>query len=82
MTLLKEVCAEPAETARLLLAGHEPAISELASLLIGGGNLEVPTACTIRIDLDKEDWASVTSGSGSLAWLIPPRLLTDGDLEL
>jgi len=82
LTLLKEVCAEPAGTQRLLLTGHEPALSEFASLLIGGGELEVPTACMIRIDLEGESWAGVAYGSGSLIWVVPPRLLTDGDLEL
>jgi phosphohistidine phosphatase len=79
--VLEEARAEPDATGRLLLAGHEPTWSELASLLVGGGALRVPTAALVRIDFDVEKWSDVAYGRGLLAWLIPPKLFTEGDFD-
>jgi phosphohistidine phosphatase len=57
----------------LLLTGHEPTFSELASRLIGNAVLRVPTATMIRIDFNCEDWSQVDFGHGELRWLLPPR---------
>jgi phosphohistidine phosphatase len=60
---------------RLLLVGHEPTWSELASLLIGGGHLKLPTAAVARIDFDVDGWAEVDAHAGTLAWVMTPKLL-------
>ena len=80
--ILEEIRSESDEAERLLLVGHEPAWSSLASRLIGGGTIAVPTGCALRIDFDASSWKDVEFGAGKLAWLVPPRLLTDGDIEL
>jgi len=59
----------------LLLVGHEPTWSELASALIGGGHVKLPTAALARIDFDVESWAEVEFGAGILIWVVTPKLL-------
>jgi len=66
---------------RLLITGHEPALSGLASKLIGEARLRFPTACMARIDLDVDAWSDVEPGSGELRWLMPPKLLTKSDIR-
>jgi phosphohistidine phosphatase len=68
--------AEPNTTTRLLLVGHEPASSETASLLVGGGSHRLPTAGVAAIELDVTHWDQVEPGCGHLLYLIPPRLLS------
>jgi len=80
--VLSEILVEPDTTERLLLVGHEPTWSELASRLIGGGALVIPTGCAARVDFDVPSWRDVAFGKGKLAWLLPPRLFTDGDFNL
>lgn len=80
--VLEEIRQEPDATETLLLVGHEPAWSHLASRLIGGGTVAVPTGCALRIDLDVSSWKDVDFGGGKLAWLLPPRLFTDGEIAL
>lgn len=69
------------EAGTVLLAGHEPTWSTLASLLIGGGALRMPTAAVAAIEFDAERWAEVDHGRGRLLWLIVPRLLDELDRE-
>lgn len=59
----------------LLVVGHEPTGSDLASRLIGGGRIEIPTAALLRIDFDAERWSEVGYGEGGLVWMLTPRLL-------
>lgn len=61
---------------KLLITGHEPALSGLAGRLIGEAQLRFPTGCMARIDLDVNDWTEAVPGSGELRWLMPPKLLT------
>ena len=58
----------------LLLVGHEPTWSSLASILTGGGYVRVATATAVGINLGVTRWAAVEPGYGELAWLLPPRL--------
>lgn len=59
----------------LLVVGHEPAFSRLASVLIGGGNLRLPTAGLVCIRFGCDEWSQVEPGKGELAWLVTPKLL-------
>lgn len=59
----------------LLLAGHEPTWSSLAGQLIGQGSLKVVTATLVRIDFFHERWRDINPGTGTLVWMLPPRLL-------
>ncbi len=81
--------ADPAQVVRLiqeqpdsgdtlLLAGHEPTFSETASLLIGGGSLEFPTAAVACIEFEVERWADVRPAAGTLVWLLTPKVVGEG----
>ena len=74
--LLREIRRQPSSTELLLVVGHEPTSSETASLLIGGGRVRMPTGALARIDFDADvtTWAGVGPGTGSLSWLLVPRL--------
>jgi len=63
------------ECERLLLAGHEPTWSMLAGQLVGDGRLRFPTAALARIDLAVGRWREVGPGTGTLHWLVTPKLL-------
>lgn len=63
------------EAACLLLTGHEPTWSDLASLLIGDAVVRVPTACMLKVDFSVDSWQQVAAGGGELRWLLPPKLV-------
>lgn len=79
--VLAEVRRQPDEAQTLLLAGHEPTWSALVSLLIGGGEIRLPTAAVAAIEFDTDAWESVGPGKGRLLWLVVPRLLENLELE-
>jgi len=58
----------------VLFAGHEPTWSDLTSKLIGGGNIRVPSATMMKINLPVEHWSEVEFAIGKLAWLLRPSL--------
>lgn len=70
--LIREV---PDDVNVLMLVGHEPTTSETLSVLIGGGDIRVPTGAVACVDLDIEHWADATAGMGLLQWLVTPKLL-------
>lgn len=63
------------EVDSVLLTGHEPVWSELAGELIGRAHVRFPTAAMIRIDFASANWRDVKPGSGTLMWMVTPRLL-------
>ncbi len=65
----------PEGAASVLLAGHQPTWSMAAGELIGGGNLIVPTACLMAIDLEIGRWEDADWGRGELRFMVTPRLL-------
>ncbi len=69
-----------AEVTRLVLVGHEPGWSTTAGVLIGGGRVRMRTGCAAAIDLPS--WKLAEPGRGELAWMLAPRLFTDGTWEL
>jgi phosphohistidine phosphatase len=72
---LAEIRAEDSAAELLCVVGHEPTSSELASLLIGGGRIDVPTGAALRIDFaEGMPWGDLAPGSGQLAWMLVPRL--------
>lgn len=58
----------------LLLAGHEPTLSEAIGRLTGGA-VEMPTAALACLDLAVDAWAEVGWGDGTLRWLVLPETL-------
>jgi phosphohistidine phosphatase len=75
----------PANTASLLLIGHNPGLESLALLLAGVGPLrselaiKYPTATLAEIALPVANWTEVRGGDGALRRFIRPR---DLDPEL
>ncbi len=73
-TLLKSLHAEGPRR-DILLVGHEPDLSELASLLLDGAArkafVKMKKAAFCRIDLE----GVPEPGRGRLAYLLPPRIL-------
>ena len=76
--ILEVVRACPDSAQTVLLAGHEPAWSQLAGALIGGAQIRLPTAAVARIDLPADSWREAAFGAGVLNWLITPKLLKRG----
>ena len=63
------------ELPSVMIIGHEPTTSVLASLLIGGASISVPTGTCSRIDLYIENWGDVRAGCGTLEWHVTPKIL-------
>ncbi|MGO4387069.1 histidine phosphatase family protein [Microvirga sp. 2YAF29] len=83
LTVLHEV--EDART--VLMIGHNPGFEDLASLLIGEGDMEgilrlgskYPTAGLAVIDFEHESWSQVTRKSGRLERFVTPKSLGNGE---
>ena len=70
----------PPPSIRVLVVGHEPAWSETASVLIGGGELRMPTGALAGLEVLVRSWEALAPGTCRLHWLLPPKLFTDGRL--
>lgn len=66
----------------VMLVGHEPAWSGLASFLIDGGNLRFPTACMARIEFKINSWQVLKPGLGELRWLLQPGFFLKGAFKI
>jgi phosphohistidine phosphatase len=77
--VLPLIQSTPKTVQTLLLVGHEPTWSTLAALLIGGGQLCIPTAAMVRLDFAVESWSQVDYGIGKLVWLLQPRFFIGGE---
>lgn len=73
--VLEELQATKNEVQTVMIVGHEPALSTVASQLLGSANISLPPCTCVRIDTDEDDWQEVRFGSGVLRWMIPPKLL-------
>ncbi len=84
LTVLQEV--EP-EVRTLMMIGHNPGFEDLASFLIGEGDMEgilrlgskYPTAGLAVIDFSVETWAEVTRKSGRLERFATPKSIGAGE---
>jgi phosphohistidine phosphatase len=59
----------------LMVVGHETAMSETTSLIIGQGDLRFPTAAIACMELEIRRWKDAAPGCGRLIFFLPPRLL-------
>jgi phosphohistidine phosphatase len=73
--LMHELHAQPDEVRVLLAVGHEPTWSDAITAFTGGHHVRFPTAAMARIDFDIDAWVDVLPGSGTLAWLVTPKLV-------
>lgn len=77
--LLDSIAAAPNECDHLLVVGHNPGMEELVAALCSGdgGRLGVamPTAGLAHLTLSLNNWSKVIPRSGTLQWLLRPKLL-------
>jgi phosphohistidine phosphatase len=73
--ILDEIRAEPDSTKILLVAGHEPSLSESISLLTGRFRLRFPTAAVARLGLPITHWSEAEFDQAELTWLLTPSLV-------
>ncbi|MEP7191042.1 MAG: phosphohistidine phosphatase SixA [Roseiflexaceae bacterium] len=59
---------------RVMLVGHEPDFSSLIGALTGGSNVLMKKGGLARVDIER-----LEQGIGTLAWLLPPRLLREAE---
>jgi len=84
--ILKVIKEAPRSVHNLLLAGHNPSLAELASLLIASGDVEArqhliekfPTAALAVIDFPLDDWSKIHPKSGRLDRFVLPKALDSG----
>lgn len=67
---LASITAGAGDPERPALVGHDPDLSQLASVLVGA-RIELRKGALARIDLP----AGIVAGAGVLRWLVPPELL-------
>jgi phosphohistidine phosphatase len=73
--VLMTLRALPAGIRRPLLVGHEPTWSEAIDVLMGGGDVRMPTAGCAGLDVLVPAWSGIGPGACRLRWLFPPRML-------
>ncbi|MCH8347565.1 MAG: histidine phosphatase family protein [Proteobacteria bacterium] len=82
-TILNTIGKAAASAARLMIAGHNPGLHQLALRLAKAGSHEdyaamefkFPTAALAEIAFPGEDWANLKEGGGELKRFILPRSL-------
>jgi len=65
---------------RLAVIGHEPGLSQTAVLLLGGAQLHMVTGAVACLEVGS--WNDLGPGSAALAWMLTPRLFTEGRFPL
>jgi phosphohistidine phosphatase len=74
-TLLEHVRSLDDACRCVLLVGHEPTWSALASALAGGGSLRLPTGAVAGVRFEAPTWSAVEPGAGELRFLVTPKVL-------
>jgi phosphohistidine phosphatase len=57
----------------VMLAGHNPGMSELLHYLTGASCVNLPTAAVVVIELPQESWQNIPVGKGVLKSLSSPK---------
>jgi phosphohistidine phosphatase len=65
----------------VMLVGHEPKWSSLTSMMIGGGEINFPTAAMSKIEYQVYDWKDVEYRTGQLKWLLQPSFFRKGNFK-
>lgn len=61
--------------ATLMIVGHEPAWSQIASRAVGRAAIRFPTAALAAVRFPVETWAQAAPSTGELLFLVTPKLL-------
>ena len=75
--VLREIQAEGADAATLVVVGHEPSMSGLVRMLTGA-RAEMKTAAVACIRFEVDSWEAVGPEAGTLEWLIRPGVFRPG----
>jgi len=59
---------------RVMVVGHEPTLSALVAVLVGGGRIEMPTAAVACVGFEG-NWSGLEPGRGQLLWLVIPKMI-------
>lgn len=73
--VIEVVRAHGGDHRTILLVGHGPTWPELASALLGGGELRLPKASLAHFELELEAWGELEPGGAVLRTLVTPALL-------
>jgi phosphohistidine phosphatase len=76
---LAVAAAAPDEIERLMLVGHQPAWGYLVRALTGA-EVSMKTATVAGVDMAMGRWVHAPRATGTLAYLLQPRLFTDWEL--
>lgn len=71
----------PDDVERLMIVGHQPTWGSLVYSLTGG-SVEIKTATLVAIDIAATSWRDLPKAGGSIAYVLQPRLFTDGTWDL
>ena len=76
------IVGESADTdGSVLIVGHQPTWGGVVERLTGA-DARMATGTLVGIDLRTDSWSWIRPGLGELAFIVPPRLLTDGTIDL
>ncbi len=76
------IVSESADSdASVLVVGHQPTWGGVVERLTGA-DTRMATGTLVGIDLATDSWSWIRPGLGELAFIVPPRLLTDGRIDL
>ena len=67
--------------ASVLIVGHQPVWGAAVESLTGAAT-RMATGTLVGIDLAMNSWSRIRPGLGELVFVVPPRLLTDHDVDL
>ena len=81
-TILEVAKSVSEKYSSIIMVGHEPKWSSLASSMIGGGEVVFKTATMARIDFNEGSWKDLALGNGELRWLQQPSFFTKGEFTL
>jgi len=79
--VLAVVAESPDSDTSVMVVGHQPTWGEVVEALTGAAT-RMATGTLVGIDIGSDSWSRIRPGLGELAFVIPPRLLTDGSLDL
>ncbi len=75
LSLVRELDEDPST---LLVAGHQPTLSNVVALAVGGGAARMPTCGLSCLRLASGSWRHARPGAFELEWHVNPRLLAAG----
>ena len=73
--VLAEIGSTPDRVRTLLAVGHQPAWSEVVTLLTGCGAIRLPTGSVLVLGSEAERWPDLARAGGAVELLLTPRAL-------